>query len=222
MASALKTRSRSRAPSKTVTTCVFGDPMTCASLAALLEMRNGFEVVGGASDFSRLCSELRGHRPQVLVYSAPHHASRPVSKERMAQINSSSSATEIVVVSSSADPLGVRQALREGVRSYVLRSDGPSALLHAVRNAPKGVSYVNPRLGADMVRFPEIVTSELGGKEAEVLRLVALGYTNRQISEKMGIAVRTVEAQRARIMLKLDFSERSELVRYALDNHLIG
>ena len=61
----------------------------------------------------------------------------------------------------------------------------------------------------------------LSGREREVLRLLALGHTNREIAGKLTISVRTVESHRAHIMQKLRLSTRAELVRYALDEGLL-
>jgi DNA-binding CsgD family transcriptional regulator len=63
--------------------------------------------------------------------------------------------------------------------------------------------------------------TELTDREKEVLGLLALGYTNREVAEQLHLSVRTVESHRARIQQKLDISSRAELVRYALDHDLL-
>ena len=68
----------------------------------------------------------------------------------------------------------------------------------------------------------EVPPDGLTEREAEVLRLIALGHTNPEIAQRLVLSVRTVESHRAHIQRKLSCSTRAELVRYALDHHLIG
>ena len=89
----------------------------------------------------------------------------------------------------------------------------------ALRGSKRAGSAINGRISAGPPRSEP--TDELSGREQEVLSLLALGHTNKEVAEQLYLSVRTVESHRARIQRKLDISSRAELVRYALGLRLI-
>jgi two-component system, NarL family, response regulator NreC len=104
----------------------------------------------------------------------------------------------------------------------VLKDAADAELIDAVRRASVGDTYLNPRLGARVAAEPQPGAPDgLSEREVEVLRMVALGYTNTEISEQLYLSVRTVETHRAHIQQKLRLGSRSELVRYALEHGLV-
>lgn len=128
----------------------------------------------------------------------------------------------IVVLSSSASPWFVRAALTAGARAYVLKQASAQELLRAVEVAAGGGTYVDPRVGAllasDGGRSRD---GDLTAREVEVLRFLALGYTNAEIAKALGISVRTVESHRTNLQQKTAVEGRSGLVRYARDHALL-
>ena len=124
------------------------------------------------------------------------------------------------------DPNYVRQAFAAGAAGYVLKEAADTDLVAAVREVAGGGRYVHPTLGARMVvaEAEERERAEqdpLSDRERDVLRLLALGHTNQEISDKLFISVRTAETHRAHIMRKLRSRTRAELVRYALEHGLL-
>ncbi len=114
------------------------------------------------------------------------------------------------------DPEYARQALRAGARSYVLKEAEPSELLQAFRSAVAGGTYLHPRLGAQMAAAEQKTDpAALSDREREVVKMIANGYTNPQIAERLEVAERTVKTYRARAIEKLGFASRSELTAYA-------
>ena len=93
--------------------------------------------------------------------------------------------------------------------------------MDAVRAAYAGDSYLNPRLGARVAATPAGLPGGLSEREAEILRTIALGYTNVQIAERLFLSVRTVETHRAHIQQKLGLEDRAALVRYAIEHRLV-
>jgi two-component system response regulator NreC len=90
-------------------------------------------------------------------------------------------------------------------------------LVEAIKRAAVGDTYLNPRLGARVAAEPPPGPPDgLSEREVDVLRLIALGYTNAEIGEQLHLSVRTVETHRAHIQQKLSLATRSDLVRYAL------
>ena len=128
-----------------------------------------------------------------------------------------------MVLTMQAEPAYARRALSAGVLGYVLKEAADAELVAAIRLAAAGESYLNPRLGAKVAAEPPPGPPDgLSEREVEVLRMIALGHTNAQIAEELYLSVRTVETHRAHIQQKLRLSDRSELVRYALEHKLVS
>ena len=107
----------------------------------------------------------------------------------------------------------------------MLKEAADDELVEAVRAAAGGETYLNPRLGARLAAEPPEPSGppdDLTEREVEILRLIALGHTNGEIASQLYLSVRTVESHRAHIQQKLRRTTRAELVRYALDNGLVG
>jgi two-component system response regulator NreC len=134
-----------------------------------------------------------------------------------------------VLALSMIDSLAVVDAvLAAGARGYVLKDAAADELVGAIRSVASGKEYLQPSLGAAMIRWkdPPVTTSgrntvELTRREREVLRLVALGYTNAEISQALSLSVRTIETHRSHIVRKTGAHTRAQLVRFAQDAQLI-
>jgi two-component system, NarL family, response regulator NreC len=190
-------------------------------LRALLDGEEGLEVVAEAENIEDARRYVRGHHPRVLVLdlNMPGGSSLKAIPEMRAE----SPDTEIVVLTMQDEPAYAREALGAGVLGYVLKEAADAELVQAVRAAAAGQSYLNPRLGARVAAEPPPgPPGGLSEREVEVLRMIALGYTNAQISQELFLSVRTVETHRAHIQQKLGLADRSELVRYAFDHRLVG
>jgi two-component system, NarL family, response regulator NreC len=121
------------------------------------------------------------------------------------------------------EPAYARQALSAGALGYVIKDAADEELLEAIRRATQGEAFLNSRPGARIVaEAPPGRPGGLSNREAEVLRMIALGHTNVEIAAQLYLSVRTVERHRAHIQQKLRLSTRSDLVRYALDHRLVG
>jgi two-component system response regulator NreC len=189
------------------------------ALRLLLEEEPGFEVVAEADDAEGAIRYLRGHKPKVLILDL-NMPGRP-SLEAIPEMQEASPETSIVVLTMQKESAFARQALQLGVLGYVLKEAAEDELVQAVRSAAAGETYLQPALGARLAAEPETTASDLSERETDVLRLIALGYTNAEIAEKLYISVRTVETHRAHIQQKLGVSSRAELVRCALSRGLV-
>jgi two-component system response regulator NreC len=122
------------------------------------------------------------------------------------------------------DPAFAREALRAGAIGYVLKEAADSELVQAVRLAARGRTYLSPELGARLAAEPQSVNGppdDLSVRELEVLRLIALGYTNSEIAASLFLSVRTVESHRAHIQQKTGRTTRAALVAYAREHELV-
>jgi two-component system response regulator NreC len=188
-------------------------------LRALLDAETGFEVLAEADDVDGARRYVRGHRPDVLVLDLNMGAESSLSS--IPAIRAESPDTQIVVLTMQDEPAYAREALIAGALGYVLKESADTELVDAVRAAYAGDSYLNPRLGARVAATPSGPPGGLSEREAEILRVIALGYTNTQIAEQLFLSVRTVETHRAHIQQKLGLEDRAALVRYALEHRLV-
>jgi two-component system response regulator NreC len=191
------------------------------SLRILLEGEPGFRVIAEASDVPAAIRYVHGHAPHVLIMdlAMPNGSSL----DAIRRLNTQAPGTEIVVLTMDDDPAFAQAALDAGAIGYVLKQHADAELPDAVRRAAAGERYVSSRLA---MRLESMSSSrrddDLTLRELEVLRLVALGHTSREIARRLHVSVRTVETHRRRLHRKLGLRTRAELVDYALRHGLLG
>ena len=189
-------------------------------LRQVLDAEPGFEVVAEAANVDDARRYVRGHHPDVLVLDLNMPGGS--SLEHIPAIRTESPATQIVVLTMQNEPAYAREALSAGALGYVRKEAAEEELVEAIKRAAVGDTYLNPRLGARVAAEPPPGPPDgLSERELDVLRLIALGYTNAEIGEQLHLSVRTVETHRAHIQQKLNLSTRSDLVRYALQHKLV-
>lgn len=189
-------------------------------LRQVLDAEPGFEVVAEAANVDDARRYVRGHHPNVLVLDLNMPGGS--SLEHIPAIRAESPGTEIVVLTMQNEPAYAREALSAGALGYVLKEAAEEELVEAIKRAAVGDTYLNPRLGARVAAEPPPGPPDgLSERELDVLRLIALGYTNAEIGEQLHLSVRTVETHRSHIQQKLALSTRSDLVRYALQHELV-
>ncbi|MCO5316692.1 MAG: response regulator transcription factor [Solirubrobacterales bacterium] len=191
-----------------------------SALRLLLEAEDDFEVVAEAGTADDAIRYVRGHKPNVLILdlNMPGRSSL----DAIPEIIEISPETSVVVLTMRNEPAFARQALGAGVRGYVLKEAADAELVQAVRSAAAGETYLQPSLGARLAAEKGSRGGGLSDRETEIVKLIALGHTNGEIADQLFVSIRTVESHRANIQNKLKLSGRAELVRYALDQGLIG
>jgi two-component system response regulator NreC len=196
--------------------------MVRQGLRLLLE-REGLRVLGEAATAREAMATTAALHPSVLVLDL--HMPGGSSLEAIASLRTRVPETAVVVLTMQADPAFARQALHAGALAFVLKESADEELLQAILLAVDGQSYLSPRIGARLAATPEpaeLPPSELTAREFEVLRLIALGYTNEEIAQQLYVSTRTVETHRAHVLKKTGRTSRAQLVRYALDHHLLS
>jgi two-component system, NarL family, response regulator NreC len=209
--------------SETPTTIVLADDHTVvrSGLRMLLDAEPGLEVVAEADTVAETIRKLRGYKPDVVVLDV--NMGGELSLPALPEMIEASPGTRVVVLTMEAETGFAREALRGGASGYLLKEAADSELVEAVRRAAAGESYVQPSIGARLASDPEDKwpPKGLSEREAEVLRLIALGHTNKEIGQQLYLSVRTVESHRAHIQQKLRLETRAELVRFALDHDML-
>jgi DNA-binding NarL/FixJ family response regulator len=130
----------------------------------------------------------------------------------------------IVTLTRHSDDAYLQELLRAGVSGYVLKQSAPTELLQAIRAAAAGGQYLDSaltaRVTAGFLGKPGKRVSRPGAtvsdRESEVLRLIASGYSNKEIAARLTLSVKTVEAHKANAMKKLDLNGRIDIVKYAV------
>ena len=199
-----------------------------SGLRLLLNAQPDFEVVGEASTGVETVERAIALRPDVLLLDIAMPDLNGLEAAR--RIRQQAPELRIVVLTMYDDEAYLRQFLEMGAAGYVLKKAADTELADAIRAVHRGESFVYPSLMGQLIDSylkqppPQVApqsSEKLSPREVEVLRLVALGFTNQQIADELCIGVSTVETHRTHIMEKLGLRGRAQLVRYALAKGLL-
>jgi len=188
----------------------------------LLDAQPDIEVVGEAGDGRaalRLAKELAPDL--VLMDVSMPEMNGLKATERLLEV---CPGARVLALTRHTDRGYMQQLLQAGACGYVLKQSDPSVLLQAVRAVAAGSSYLDPAITGQALagyfgRKPgggSVAEVNLSDRESEVLRLIALGYSNKEIAARLSLSVKTVEAHKANAMRKLDMNSRIDIVRYAI------
>jgi DNA-binding NarL/FixJ family response regulator len=186
----------------------------------LLDAQPDIECVGEAGDGRvalRLAKELA---PDIVLMDVTMPEMNGLkATERLC---SESPGVRVVALTRHTDRGYMQQLLQAGASGYVLKQSDPSVLLQAVRAVAAGGDYLDPAIAGKALsgffgrRAGPVGEGYLSDRETEVLRLIALGYSNKEIAARLTLSVKTVEAHKANAMRKLDMTSRIDIVRYAI------
>lgn len=199
-----------------------------AGLRMLLDAEPDIEVVGEAADGSEVLPRIREVAPDIVLLDIT--MPRVGGLDALRHISELPRPPRVLILTMHDDEAHVREALAAGASGYVLKQAADTELLSAIRAVYSGGTYLHPshaRLLLDSMaergksRQPEAAEPQLSPREQEVLRLIALGYTNQQAADTLCLSVKTVETYRARLMVKLGFQTRADIVRYAMERGLL-
>jgi two-component system response regulator NreC len=208
-----------RAGAKTTVVLVDDHAVVRGALKALLDGQEDIEVVGEAGDIAAGRAIVAAKQPRVLVLDV--NLPDGLAVDSLPQLREGSPQTRIVLLTMERDLTLARRALDAGASGYLFKDSAHMELIEAVRAAAAGERHLAPAVAAGLKNDGNKDGAVLSPRETEVLKLMALGHTNREIGEQLSLSVRTVETHRAHIQQKLGLSSRPELTRYALANGLI-
>ncbi|MGK2956131.1 MAG: response regulator [Solirubrobacterales bacterium] len=186
----------------------------------VLEAEPDIKVIAEAGTAEDAARYVLGNKPSVLVLDLNMPGGH--SLDVIPGILETSPDTKVVVLTMQSEPVFVRSALQAGASGYVVKHAAAKELVEAIRVSLAGDTYLNPTLGAKLASAPASYNppDELTPREIEVLGLLAQGYMNPEVAEKLVLSVRTVETHRANIQRKTGISSRAELISYAKENNL--
>jgi two-component system response regulator NreC len=192
------------------------------SLKSFLE-REGIQVAGEASDGQELVGVAASVCPDVAVVDI----SMPLMNglEAAGEIRRSSPQTRTILLTRHDEAQYVTEALRAGVKGYVLKNQAATDLVHAIYQVCRGGFYLSPSISHTVVEAFLSKTAQppdpLTSRERQVLQLISEGKSTKDVACLLGISSKTAESHRARLMQKLDIHETASLVRYAIRRGLI-
>jgi DNA-binding NarL/FixJ family response regulator len=192
-------------------------------LRALLAKEADIQVVAEAGDGREAIRSAGETRPDVAALDL----SMPLLNglEAARQMAAWDRPPRVILLTVHAEDRYVLEAIRAGVRGYVLKRQAAADLVRAIREVSGGGVYLSPGISAavvEAVRSPQAPTEEpLTAREREVLQLVAEGKTTKEIAVLLGISVKTADAHRTRLMQKLDIHDIAGLTRYAIRQGII-
>ena len=173
--------------------------------------------MAGAEDGEETLRLVRRHRPDVVLIDVamPRLDGIEVTK----RICDSCPGIRVLALTAIEGEEYVRAALGAGAAGYVPKGAMTDELMHAIRSVARGQRYVHPRVAHALLELLQPHTTrglpELSFREAEVFRLIALGYTNKEIAARLDVSVKTVDTYKVRAAEKLGAKSRVDIVRFA-------
>jgi two-component system response regulator NreC len=191
-------------------------------LKSLVNAQPDMHVVGEAENGRVALQRASEVQPDVVVMDVSMPELNGI--EATGRLKQTSPQVKVLVLTVHEDKGYLRQLLKAGASGYVLKRAVAQELIHAIRTVAAGGVYLDPALAGKVVGSyirkrsveDELLNTDLSPRETEVLSLVAWGYSNKEIANKLEISIRTVETYKARLMEKLDLHSRADMVRYAL------
>lgn len=201
--------------------------MRCG-LRAIIDAMDGWEVCGEAAT-GREAVELALHlQPEIVVMDMT--LPELTGLEATRQIKKDSPNSEVLMFTVHDQEELIHDVFEAGARSYILKTDGMEHLQAALRSLAEHKPYFTTEIGDILLKnylqkkspaaAPEL--AHLTNRERQIVQLLAEGKSNKEVALALGISVKTAEAHRASCMKKLNLHAFSELVRYAIRNHLVS
>ena len=189
-------------------------------LKLLIDSQKDMEVVGEVGTGRDAVERAHALQPTVVVLdiSMPELNGLEAARE----IVSVAPNVAVVTLSRYSDEGYVQALIAAGARAYILKQSASTELLAAIRAVTEGRRYLDAALtdrvtGAFLARHTEVASHvQISDREGEVLRLIAIGYSNKEIAQQLALSVKTIEVHKANAMRKLDLRGRVDIVRYAV------
>ncbi|CAI8764059.1 response regulator [Brevibacillus fortis] len=195
-----------------------------SGLGMLINAQEDMEVVGYAADGKEACEKAWEVRPNVVLMDL----SMPPGENGLtatARLKETAPDIQVLVLTMHDDEEYLFRVLQAGAAGYILKSAPDLDLITAIRSVNQGMAYLYPSATKSLIEeFLQMVKNGeeqakydiLTDREKEVLVLIAKGFSNKEIAERLTVSVKTVESHKAHIMEKLHLRTRPDLVRYAI------
>lgn len=202
-------------------------PVVLAGMQALVLGLPDLELAGMATCASEALALVRDRHPDVIVLDMglPGMSGLTLAERILEEAPD----TRIVMLTHYEEPSYVQKALRTGVRGYVLKASASEKVAQAIRTVLSGGVYIDSDLEdfrSDWIRklsspagaAPAVGNGALTYRETQVLRLAAVGHSNKEIARRIGLGIKSVETYRYRACKKLMLNSRLDIIRYGASN----
>lgn len=192
-------------------------PMLREGLAAVLGHCPDVALVAEAGDGAQAVEKYREHRPDVTLMDLQMPVMNGI--DAIAAIRAQDPLARIIVLTTYKGDVQVLRALKAGAAGYLLKSMLRNELLDTIRKVHAGQQHIPPEIAAEMAAY--FAADALTARETDVLRLVALGNSNRRVAAELGIAEETVKAHMSGLLAKLGANDRTHAVTIAIRRGII-
>ena len=191
-------------------------------LKLIIEGQPDMSVVAEASDGETAIAEALAVKPDVIVMDISMPGMTGLVATR--KLRKLQPDAVIITLTRHSDDAYLQELLRAGVAGYVLKQSPPTELVQAIRAAAAGGQYLDSSLTSRVTagflgrdgRRESKAGASLSERESDVLRLIASGYSNKEIAARLSLSVKTVEAHKANATRKLGLNGRIDIVKYAV------
>jgi len=199
-----------------------------SGLRMLIDAQPDMNVIAEAQEGDEAIQSARKIKPDVVVLDITMPGRGGM--HAISEILKTSDSIRILLLTMHEEPAYLRTALAAGASGYVLKKSVDADLLSAIRAVNRGRTYVDAELASGLLDPPpqnrahEVRETNhvLSDRELQVLKLVAEGYSSREIAEQILVGTKTVETYRSRFAEKLGLKSRADVVRYALELGLLA
>jgi two-component system nitrate/nitrite response regulator NarL len=202
-------------------------PIVLDGLRSHLATRPEIRVVGQANDGQQALRKARASKPDIILLDLSMPGMNGL--EFMASLREGARRAKVIVLSMHDNREYITQAIQLGARGYLLKDTSPTELFRAITAVHAGEVYFSPAVSRVVVeealgggfRASEARKELLSNRERQVLALVADGFINKEIADRLRVGVRTIETHRERIMRKLNIHSVAGLTRFAIAHGLV-
>jgi DNA-binding NarL/FixJ family response regulator len=187
----------------------------------LVNSQPDMEVIGEADNGGAAIKEVQKLAPDIIVMDISMPELNGLKATR--KLKQVCPAVKVLTLTRHTDDAYLQQLIEAGASGYVLKQSAPTELIRAIRAVAGGNSYIDPTLTsklfggyASRVALRGDRKGNLTERESEVLRMIAWGYSNKEIAARLNVSVKTIEAHKANAMRKMDMRSRIDIVRYAI------
>lgn len=196
-------------------------------ISALLATEPGIEVVGEAGDGREAVAQAERLHPEIVLMDLVMPELDGI--EAIKRVTANPAPPRIIVLSSFATNEKIFPALKAGALGYLLKDSSPEELIQAIRQVHGGESWLHPAIARRVLQelsgqepAPSIPSPDtLTDREVEVLKLLAQGHSNREITERLVISEATVRTHVSSILSKLHLANRTQAALYALRGGIV-
>jgi DNA-binding NarL/FixJ family response regulator len=191
-------------------------------LKLLINSQPDMTVVGEAADGAAVLQQAAAVAPDVVVMDLSMPGMNGLVATRA--LKDAQPSVEVVALTRHDDETFLQEVLRAGASGYVLKQSNPVEFLQAIRAVAAGGVYLDPAMTPRVAdglltkssRARDLAATPISERETDVLRLLAIGHSNKEVAAQLKISVKTVEVHKANAMKKLGLTGRVDLIRYGV------